>query len=105
MGFARWAWRHSATRQLLTPAPMPKRHIATVGGRTHHLTWADRHSTYRIKCSCGWIDPKYRLTERAAINTGNDHIGGVVHPNAPCRNAVRLALAGLVGIVMSALSY
>jgi hypothetical protein len=34
-------------------------------------------------CSCGWIDPKIRWTERNAINEGNRHIratqGGVRH--------------------------
>lgn len=74
MGFLRWAWKHSATRQLLKPAPKPKPALATVAGVTHRLTWANRNAGWRYKCSCGWIDPKVRWTESNAIRAGNRHV-------------------------------
>jgi len=77
MGFMRWAWKHSATRQMLKPAPKPKRAMATVGGTTHRLVWSDRNAGWRFRCTCGWIDPKVRWTERNAINAGNGHIRSV----------------------------
>lgn len=77
MGFMRWAWKHSATRQLVTKTPKPKQAMATVGGVTHRLRWADRNAGWRFRCSCGWIDPKVRWTERNAINAGNAHIRSV----------------------------
>ena len=74
MGFMRWAWRHSATRQMLKPPPKPKRAMATVSGETHRLVWADRNAGWRFRCTCGWIDPKVRWAERNAINAGNAHV-------------------------------
>jgi hypothetical protein len=55
---------------------MPKRAVRTVGGKTHRITWADRHAGYRMKCSCGWIDPKNHWGERGAIEAGNRHVRG-----------------------------
>jgi hypothetical protein len=57
--------------------PMPRRAISTVRGVTHRLIWSDKHAGYRMRCSCGWIDPKLRLSERRAIDVGNAHVGGV----------------------------
>jgi hypothetical protein len=90
MGFMRWAWKHSATRQMLKPAPKPKRAMATVGGKTHRLVWADRNAGWRFRCTCGWIDPKVRWTERNAINAGNGHIRSV--------RSVRLVKVGGVAV-------
>lgn len=74
MGFMRWAWKHSATRQIVKRPPKPKQAMTTVGGITHRLRWADRNAGWRFRCSCGWIDPKMRLTERNAITAGNRHV-------------------------------
>lgn len=52
----------------------PRLALATVNGRTHRLTWADRNAGWRMKCSCGWIDPKLRLGQRKAKNVGNAHV-------------------------------
>jgi hypothetical protein len=48
--------------------------MATVGGVTHRLIWADRNAGWRFRCSCGWIDSNVRWTERSAIYEGNRHI-------------------------------
>jgi hypothetical protein len=72
MGFFRWY-----VKSALAPPPMPKRATSTVGERTHRLTWADRHAGYRMKCSCGWIDPKNHWGERGAIEAGNWHVRAV----------------------------
>jgi len=50
--------------------------MATVGGVTHRLTWADRNAGWRQKCSCGWIDSKIHWTERNALLEGNRHVLG-----------------------------
>jgi hypothetical protein len=62
-----------------TRAQRPKRAMATVGGRTHRLVWADRHAGYRMKCSCGGIDPKLRWRERGAVEQGNRRVRAVQH--------------------------
>lgn len=76
MGFGRFLWKHSTVRKLVTPSPRPKRAQATVGGVTHKLIWADRNSGWRYRCTCGWIDPKLRWTEKNAIFEGNRHVRG-----------------------------
>lgn len=73
MGWERWAWRHSAVGQLLKSPPMPKRVQTYAGGRTHRLLWADRNAQWRMRCSCGWIDPRLHWTQRGAITSGNGH--------------------------------
>lgn len=47
--------------------------LATADGVTHRLTWADRNAGWRLRCSCGWIDPKLRWTETNAVRQGNSH--------------------------------
>lgn len=68
MGFIRWYLKST-----FKPAPKPKRVVTTVGGVTHRLTWADRNAGWRLRCSCGWIDPKLRWTEGNALREGNGH--------------------------------
>ena len=73
--FSRWAWEHSTVRQTFQPGPVhPKRARATVGGTTHRLTWSDRNAGWRMKCSCGWLDSKVRMSERKAVMEGNKHV-------------------------------
>jgi hypothetical protein len=61
------------TRSLFV-SPKPKAMMATVEGKTHRLSWSDRNNGWRMRCSCGWIDPKVRFRERGAILGGNAHI-------------------------------
>jgi hypothetical protein len=58
---------------MLKGAPKPKVVTTTAGGITHRLRWADRNSGWRMRCSCGWLDPKVRWTESGAIAEGNRH--------------------------------
>jgi hypothetical protein len=74
MGFLGWAWKHSATRQLMKGPPKRKPAMTTVGGLTHRLIWADRNAGWRYRCSCGWIDAKIRWTENNATYEGNRHV-------------------------------
>jgi Domain of unknown function (DUF5679) len=85
MGFWRWAWKHSATRQLLVGPPKRKRKpvLTTAGGVTHRLTWADRNAGWRMRCSCGWLDPKLRWTENNAVWEGNRHALAARRPPKP----------------------
>ena len=74
MGFWHWAWKHSATRRFIKGPPKPKPTMATVGGVTHRLIWADRNAGWRYRCTCGWIDPEMRWTESHALYEGNRHV-------------------------------
>lgn len=68
--------------------------MATVGGKTHRLIWADRNAGWRFRCTCGWIDPKVRWTERNAINVGNAHVRSARtdHWRAGVKSAVAVAV-------------
>ena len=48
--------------------------MTTVGGVTHRLIWADRNAGWRFRCTCGWIDPSVRWTEKSALYEGNRHV-------------------------------
>lgn len=65
--------------------------MATVGGVTHRLSWANRNAGWRYRCSCGWLDPKVRWTENNAIREGNRHVRAAMRSPAPpaMRPAVR----------------
>src|SRR2546428_5667119 len=72
MGLLRWYWRNSSFRP--RKQPRPKAALATVGGATHRLSWVDRNSGWRMRCSCGWVDASLRWTQDNAIRAGNRHI-------------------------------
>ena len=91
VGFLGWAWKHSATRQLIKGPPKPKPARATVGAVNHRLIWANRNAGWRYRCTCGWIDPNVRWTERNAIGAGNAHIRQAMRrpaPGLPARSPV-----------------
>lgn len=54
----------------------PKRAVGTdLSGKTHRLTWADNSAAYyRMKCSCGWVDPQRRYKRASAVSVGNSHV-------------------------------
>src|ERR1039458_3605877 len=71
MGFLS-AYARGTVKSFKGPKPRPA--MGTAGGVTHRLRWLDRHSGYRMGCSCGWADPGGHWSEDSAVMAGNSHI-------------------------------
>jgi hypothetical protein len=56
---------------------LPRPVLATVGGVTHRLYWADRYAGFRMRCSCGWLPEAPCRRETRAIDIANAHVIGV----------------------------
>jgi len=68
MGLGRWHPKQSLPSNL-KPLPVTD----TEDGISHRLGWLNDDSGYRLRCSCGWKDPKARWTESNALLEGKKH--------------------------------
>jgi hypothetical protein len=88
-------WKSRYIRSLVSPpkkrTPKSKPAMTTVSGLTHRLTWVDRHAGYRMRCTCGWIDPTRRTSEARAVTVANAHVRGIQRAVAIQDAAVRRA--------------